>query len=92
MDNDGLYRTVGARFALKETTMKLVFAIERDEETGAFTASWDDPDGGGITTQAFTFAELSGAINEAVKCHFINRIAPKVATLHFEHDPELQLA
>lgn len=73
--------------------MKLVFTIERDEETGAFTASWDDPRGGGITTQALTFAELSGAINEAVKCHFIDRAtAPKVATLHFQHDPELQLA
>ena len=72
--------------------MKLVFTIERDEETGAFTASWDDPDGGGITTQASSFAELSGAINDAVKCHFIDRVAPKIATLHFEHDPELQLA
>ena len=50
------------------------------------------PRGGGITTQTLTFPELSGAINEAVKCHFIDRTAPKVATLHFEHDPELQLA
>lgn len=72
--------------------MKLVFTIERDEETGTFTASWDDPRGGGITTQALTFAELSGAINEAVRCHFIDRVAPKVATLHFQRDPELQLA
>jgi predicted RNase H-like HicB family nuclease len=72
--------------------MKLVFIIERDEETGAFTASWDDPRGGGITTQAYTFGELSDAINEAVRCHFTDRRAPKVATLHFQHDPELQLA
>ena len=41
--------------------MKVVFTIERDEETGAYTASWDDPVGGGITTQAETFAELSEA-------------------------------
>jgi hypothetical protein len=53
--------------------MKLVFTIERDDETGAFTASWDDPEGGGITTQAFSFAELSGAITEAVRCHFTER-------------------
>jgi hypothetical protein len=71
--------------------MKLVFTVERDEETGAFTASWDDPRGGGITTQALTFAELSGAINEAVRCHFVDRAAPRVATLHFTRDPELQL-
>jgi predicted RNase H-like HicB family nuclease len=71
--------------------MKLVFTVERDEETGAFTASWDDPRGGGITTQAVTFAELSDAINEAVRCHFGDRVAPRVATLHFTRDPELQL-
>jgi hypothetical protein len=71
---------------------ELKFTVERDEETGAFTASWDDPNGGGITTQALTFGELSAAIIEAVKCHFVDRPAPKVATLHFQHDPELQLA
>jgi hypothetical protein len=53
--------------------MKLVFTIERDEETGAFTASWDDPEGGGITTQALGFTDLSGAITEAVQCHFTER-------------------
>lgn len=72
--------------------MKLFFTVERDEETGAFTASWDDPNGGGITTQALTFPELSNAINEAVRCHFIDRAAPTVATLHFQSDPELVLA
>jgi predicted RNase H-like HicB family nuclease len=71
--------------------MKLVFTVERDEKTGAFTASWDDPRGGGITTHASTFAELSDAISEAVKCHFGDRRAPRVATLHFTRDPELQL-
>lgn len=71
--------------------MKLVFTVERDEETGWFTASWDDPQGGGITTQALTFGELSDAINEAVKCHLGDRRAPRVATLHFTRDPELQL-
>ena len=72
--------------------MKVVFTIERDEETGAYTASWDDPVGGGITTQAETFAELSEAVREAIRCHFAGRPLPRVATLHFEHDPELQLA
>ncbi len=80
------------KVAPKNKRMKVVFRVERDEETGAYTASWDDPAGGGITTQAETLAELSGAISEAVRCHFADRPSPKVATLHFEHDPELQLA
>jgi predicted RNase H-like HicB family nuclease len=54
--------------------MKLLeFTVERDDKTGAFTASWDDPKGSGITTQADSLAELSDAINEAVRCHFLNR-------------------
>jgi predicted RNase H-like HicB family nuclease len=72
--------------------MKVVFIVDRDEETGGYTASWDDPAGGGISTQAETLAELSNAIREAIKCHFADRPLPRVATLHFEHDPELQLA
>ena len=73
--------------------MKLLqFTIEQDDETGAFTASWDDPRGGGITTQARTLEELFPAIHEAVRCHFLDQRAPKIATLHFAHDLELQLA
>jgi predicted RNase H-like HicB family nuclease len=72
--------------------MKVVFTIERDEESGAYPASWDDPAGGGITTQAETFAELSDAVSEAIRCRFAGRPLPRVATLHFEHNPELQLA
>ena len=53
------------------TKVELKFTVERDEETGAFTASWDDPNGGGITTQALTFGELQNAIIEAVRCHFV---------------------
>jgi len=37
-------------------------------------------------------AELSGAISEAVKCHSVDRPASKVVGLHFQYDPELQLA
>ena len=73
--------------------MKLLeFIIERDEQTGAFTASWDDQNGGGITTQADTLAELPGAIDEAVRCHFLDRTEPLQAALHFRHDPVLQVA
>ena len=70
----------------------LAFTIERDPESGVFTAWWDDPDGGGITTQAATLAELSTAVIEAIRCHFVDRAAPREATLHFRDDPVLQLA
>ena len=33
-------------------------------------ASWDDPAGGGITTQGKDLRELAWAIEEAVRCHF----------------------
>jgi hypothetical protein len=73
--------------------MKLLeFTIERDDKSGAFTAWWDDPDGGGITTQAYSLAELPKAINEAVRCHFPDGKSPRRVALHFQRDPILQLA
>ena len=68
------------------------FTIERDEEAGVFVASWDDPEGGGITTQAKDLKELASAITEAVRCHFAGRAAPREVALHFAHNPVLQLA
>jgi hypothetical protein len=40
------------------------FTIERDEKAGLFVASWDDPAGGGITTQGKDLRELASAIEE----------------------------
>jgi predicted RNase H-like HicB family nuclease len=72
--------------------MKLLeFTVERDEETGVFTASWDDPQGGGITTQATSLKELEKRLKEAVFCHFENRPSPKRARLSFEFHSELEL-
>ena len=70
----------------------LAFKIERDAEAGVLVASWDDPEGGGITTQADNLAELIDAIKESVRRHFAARSAPREVTLHFESDPVLQLA
>ena len=70
----------------------LAFRIERDVEAGVLVASWDDPDGGGITTQAKNLTELAEAIKQSVRCHFVGRSAPSEVTLHFESDPVLQLA
>jgi len=38
--------------------------IERDEEAGLFVASWDDPAGGGITTQGKDLRELASALRK----------------------------
>ncbi len=70
----------------------LLFNIERDDEAGVFVASWDDPAGGGITTQADDLSQLASAITEAVRCHFGDEVAPRRVALHFESDPVLQLA
>ncbi len=69
----------------------LAFKIERDVEAGVLVASWDDPEGGGITTQARNLTELAEAIKESVRCHFSGRSAPREVSLHFESDPVLQL-
>jgi predicted RNase H-like HicB family nuclease len=72
--------------------MKPEFTIEQDEEAGVFVASWNDPAGGGITTQAKNLKELAEAIEEAVRCHFAGRVAPREVALHFAENPVLQLA
>jgi predicted RNase H-like HicB family nuclease len=71
---------------------RIRFKIERDEETGTFIASWDDPSGGGITTQAESLEKLEEAILDALHCHFADRTAPREVSLHFETDPVLQVA
>src|SRR5437773_238313 len=65
----------------------LAFRIERDVEADVLVASWDDPAGGGITTQAKDLTELAEAIKESIRCHFAGRSAPREVTLHFESDP-----
>ena len=67
------------------------FKIEQDGKSNVFMASWDDPDGGGITTQAETLPELYSAIQEAVHCHFAAPPAPCEVALHFENDPVLHI-
>jgi hypothetical protein len=69
----------------------LTFNVEYDDEARMFVASWDDPDGGGITTQAEFLRELSDATSEAVQFHFGARhkksSAPRKVALHFKDDP-----
>ncbi len=71
---------------------RVQFEIEQDEDADMFVASWDDPAGGGITTQAKNLPELYNAIQESVRSHFGDRPGPREVTLHFKNDPILQLA
>jgi predicted RNase H-like HicB family nuclease len=72
--------------------MRIKFAVEYDEEARMFVASWDDPRGGGITTQAESVEKLEEAISEAVRCHFEKRATPEKVALHLESDLVLQVA
>jgi predicted RNase H-like HicB family nuclease len=69
---------------------EITFNIERCEESNAFVASWDDPDGhGGITTQGHDLQELEAMIKDAVRCHFDPGAVPDSIRLHFKTDPVL---
>jgi predicted RNase H-like HicB family nuclease len=50
---------------------EITFEVERDEQSGWLTASWDAPRRqGGITTQGKDLRELEQNVREAVRCHF----------------------
>ena len=70
----------------------IVFIVERDSESGGFTARWDDPGKGGITTQGKDLHHLEEMIRDAVLCHFDEGKAPHSVALHFVTDPELVVA
>jgi hypothetical protein len=53
---------------------EITLQIEPCRETGGFVARWDAPGGGGITTQADSFAELDAMIADA---GWIFRAGPK---------------
>lgn len=70
----------------------LTFKVECCPETGGYVARWDDPAGGGITTQGDSFAELDAMIRDAVTGYFFDRAGPRRVRLHFMEDPELAVA
>jgi hypothetical protein len=49
---------------------EIVFQIETCEESGVLVASWDAPEGGGITTQGKDLRDLQDQVTDAVRCHF----------------------
>ena len=69
---------------------EIIFKVERDEESGWLTASWDAPHGKGeITTQGKDLRELEQNVREAVHCHFENGKLPGRIRLHFVNDAVL---
>ena len=72
--------------------MEITFSVEPCAETGGFVARWDDPAGGGITTQGDTLAELQSMVSDAVGGYFDEGKAPVRVRLHFVHDPVFAVA
>lgn len=73
-------------------TDEITFSVERDPESGWFTASWDAPHGGGISTEGHAFGELESNVMEAVRCHFDAAEMHRTVRLHFVEDPVLNPA
>jgi predicted RNase H-like HicB family nuclease len=71
---------------------EILLKVERDNDSGLLVASWDDPQGGGITTQGGDLSELEANIRQAVQCHFGKGRAPKRIRLHFLTDAVLSFA
>jgi predicted RNase H-like HicB family nuclease len=70
----------------------LRFEVEMCDETGGYIARWDDPEGGGITTQGDSFAELDAMVRDAVAGYFADGEKPAGLRLHFVDDPVLVVA
>ena len=67
----------------------ITLQVERDDECGWYSASWDAPDGqGGISTQGRTLQELEDNVREAVRFHFEAEKMPRQIRLHFVDDLE----
>ena len=71
---------------------EIAFTVEYDPENAWFSASWDAPEGGGISTQARALSELEANVIEAVRCHFDEAEIPESIRLHFVKDPILSPA
>jgi predicted RNase H-like HicB family nuclease len=69
--------------------MQITFELTPCEESGGYVARWDDPAGGGISTQGDSFAELDDMVRDAVAGYFVEREKPASIRLHFVRDPEL---
>ena len=60
-------------------TMEITFKVAACTETGGYIARWDDPAGGGITTQGDSLAELQSMVSDAVSGYFDQGRAPDLS-------------
>ncbi|MBI1353021.1 MAG: hypothetical protein GC160_01660 [Acidobacteria bacterium] len=65
---------------------EIVFDVQSVEPSGALIAFWDDPRGGGITTQGSDLWDLARAVRGAVAAHFDPPAAPSKIRLRFLQD------
>ena len=72
--------------------MEITFRVEACAETGGYVARWDDPAGGGITTQGDSLADLQSMVADAVSGYFADAKAPGQVRLHFVQDPIIAVA
>ncbi len=70
----------------------ITFTVVNCPETGGFVARWDDPSGGGISTQGDSMGELETMVRDAVTGYFFEGSEPPRVRLHFKEDPELAVA
>lgn len=66
---------------------EIVSQVETCPDSGELVASWDAPQGGGITTQGRDLGNLEEQVADAVRCHFDSTALPKKVRLHFVCDP-----
>jgi len=52
------------------TVDRITINVETCADSGTLVASWDDPRGGGLTTQANNLSDLEKNIREAVEVYF----------------------
>ena len=71
---------------------EILFTVESCPENSGFVARWDDPQGGGITTQGDSLTELYSMIADAVAGYFEPSTQPRRVRLHFTQDPVSALA
>lgn len=60
---------------------EIFFNVMRSPRSAALVASWHDPNGGGIETEAWTLAELEVQVRDALRRYFPESLAPR--GLHF---------
>lgn len=70
----------------------ITFNVNSCLETGGYVARWDDPSGGGITTQGDSITELEAMVRDAVTGYFMEQTPLPRVRLHFVDDPEFAVA